>query len=200
MNSRLAVKLVADSIKDSTDAIRSTDGLKIVEIAQRLVRCYMRDGKVMFCGNGGSASQAQHLAAELVSKFRFKRPALNAIALTTDSSILTAQANDFGFETVFERQVEAHGRKGDVLIALSTSGNSLNIVKALKAANSIGLVTVVFTGSNRKCLASRIADAVLFVESSFTPRIQEAHLVAGHIICDIVEAEIWSFSVKRRDG
>jgi D-sedoheptulose 7-phosphate isomerase len=184
------VKLVAESIKDSTDAIKSTDGSKIVEIAQKLVRCYRRGGKVMLCGNGGSASQAQHIAAELVSKFRLKRPALSAIALTTDSSILTAQANDVGFETVFERQVEAHGRKGDVLIALSTSGNSPNVVKALKAAKSMGLVTVVFTGSNRKCIASRIADEVLFVESSDTPRIQEAHLFAGHILCEIVEAEI----------
>ena len=192
MNCKRMVKLVAESIKDSTDAIKSTDGSKIVEIAQKLVRCYRRGGKVMFCGNGGSASQAQHLAAELVSKFRLKRPALSAIALTTDSSILTAQANDVGFETVFERQVEAHGRKGDVLIALSTSGNSPNIVKALKAAKSMGIVTVVFTGSKRKCLASRIADEVLFVESGDTPRIQEAHLVAGHILCDIVETELGS--------
>jgi D-sedoheptulose 7-phosphate isomerase len=192
MNYERAVKLVAESIKDGADAIKSTDGSKIVEIAQKLVRCYRRGGKVMFCGNGGSASQAQHLAAELVSKFRLKRPALSAIALTTDSSILTAQANDVGFETVFERQVEAHGRKGDILIALSTSGNSPNIVKALKAAKSMGIVTVVFTGSKRKCLASRIADEVLFVESGDTPRIQEAHLVAGHILCDIVETELGS--------
>jgi len=192
MNSERAAKLVAKSIKDSTDATKSTDGSKIVEIAQRIVTCYSKSGKVMLCGNGGSASQAQHLAAELVSKFRLKRPALSAIALTTDSSILTAQANDVGFETVFERQVEAHGRKGDVLIALSTSGNSPNIVKALKAAKCMGIVAVVFTGSNRKCLASRIADEVLFVESGDTPRIQEAHLVAGHILCDIVETELGS--------
>ena len=192
MNSERAVRLAAESIRASTDAIKSTDRSKVVEIAQKLVRCYRRGGKVMFCGNGGSASQAQHLAAELVSKFRLKRPALSAIALTTDSSILTAQANDVGFGTVFERQVEAHGRKGDVLIALSTSGNSPNIVKALKAAKSMGIVTVVFTGSKRKCLASRIADEVLFVESGDTPRIQEAHLVAGHILCDIVETELGS--------
>ena len=190
MNSKRAVKLVAESVEDSTNAVKTIGGSKIVEIAQSLVRCYRRGGKVMFCGNGGSASQAQHIAAELVSKFRLKRPALSAIALTTDSSILTAQANDVGFETVFERQVEAHGRKGDILIALSTSGSSPNIVKALKAAKSMGLVTIVFTGSNRKCLASRIADEILFVESSDTPRIQEAHLVAGHILCDIVETEL----------
>ena len=190
MNSSRAVKLVAESIKESTDAINTIDGSKIVEIAQKIVRCYRRSGKVMFCGNGGSASQAQHLAAELVSKFRLERPALCALALTTDTSILTAQANDIGFDTVFERQVEAHGTKGDVLVGLSTSGRSENVVKAFLLARKKGLVTVAFVGNDRKSRLARVADDVLFVESNDTPRIQEAHIVAGHIVCDLVEAEL----------
>ena len=148
----------------------------------------------MFCGNGGSASQAQHLAAELVCKFSRDRAPLSAVALTTDTSILTAQANDVGFETVFERQVEAHGKKGDVLIALSTSGNSPNVVRALEAANKKSLGTIAFTGNNPHCKIARMADLVLFVKTNDTPKIQEAHIVAGHIVCDLVET---AFAAKR---
>jgi len=190
MNSERAAKLVGESLKESTDVIRSMDTSKVAEIAQKIVKCYRKGGKVMFCGNGGSASQAQHLAAELVSKFRLKRPALSALALTTDTSILTAQANDIGFETVFERQVEAHGKKGDVLIVLSTSGNSPNVVRALEAANMKSIGTIAFTGNNPHCKIARMADLILFVETNDTPRIQEAHIVAGHIVCDLVETEL----------
>ena len=190
MNSEGAAKLVDESLKESADAIRSMDTSKVAEIAQKIVRCYRKGGKVMFCGNGGSASQAQHLAAELVSKFRLIRPAFSALALTTDACILTAQANDIGFETVFERQVEAHGRKGDVLVGLSTSGRSENVVKAFLLARKNGLVTVAFVGNDRKSRLALVADEVLFVQSDDTPRIQEAHIVAGHIICDIVEANL----------
>jgi D-sedoheptulose 7-phosphate isomerase len=190
MNSERAARLVDESFKESTDAIRSMDTSKVAEIAQKIVKCYRKDGKVMFCGNGGSASQAQHLAAELVSKFRLKRPALDALALTTDTSILTAQANDIGFETVFERQVEAHGRKGDVLVGLSTSGRSENVVRAFLLARKKGLATVAFVGNDRSSRLACIADDVLFVQSDDTPRIQEAHIVAGHIICDLVETEL----------
>jgi D-sedoheptulose 7-phosphate isomerase len=190
MNSERAAMLVDESLRESTDAIRSMDPSKVAEIAQKIVKCYKKGGKVMFCGNGGSASQAQHLTAELVSKFRLKRPALSALALTTDTSILTAQANDIGFETVFERQVEAHGRKGDVLVGLSTSGSSGNVVKAFLLARKNGLITVAFVGNDRRSRLARVADEVLFVQSDDTPHIQEAHIVAGHIICDLVEAEL----------
>jgi D-sedoheptulose 7-phosphate isomerase len=192
MNSERSAKLVDESLKESTDAIRSMDTSKIAEIAQTIVKCYRKGGKVMLCGNGGSASQAQHLAAELVSKFRLRRPALSALALTTDTSILTAQANDIGFETVFERQVEAHGRKGDVLVGLSTSGRSENVVKAFLFARKIGVATVALIGNDRTSQLAKVADSVLFVRSSDTPRIQEAHIVAGHIICDLVEVELVS--------
>lgn len=190
MNCERAAKLVDESLKECTDAIWSMDTSKVTEIAQKIVKCYRKGGKVMFCGNGGSASQAQHLAAELVSKFRLERPALSALALTTDTSILTAQANDIGFETVFERQVEAHGRKGDVLVGLSTSGRSENVVKAFLLAKKKGLTTVAFVGSDRNSRLASVADEVLFVQSDDTPRIQEVHIVAGHIVCDIVETEL----------
>ena len=199
MNSERAAKLVDESLKESTNAIWSMDISKVAEIAQKIMKCYRKGGKVMLCGNGGSASQAQHLAAELVSKFRLRRPALCALALTTDPSIITAQANDVGFETVFERQVEAHGRKGDVLIGLSTSGRSPNVVKAVRRARQMGVVAIVMTGSCRDSELAKNADEVLFVESADTPRIQEAHLVAGHIVCDLVEGE-FSLGTRRTRG
>ena len=144
----------------------------------------------MFCGNGGSASQAQHLAAELVCKFRLTRKAYDAMSLTTDTSIITAQSNDYSFDTIFERQVEAHGKKGDVLIGLSTSGNSPNVIKAIEKAKQLGVYTIAFLGNNNKCKIAGIADMALYIKSSDTPRIQEAHITAGHIICDIIEKEI----------
>ncbi len=190
MNSRKHLDLIEDSLKGSVEAIRGIDSRQLQRIADMIIGCYKNGGKVMFCGNGGSASQAQHLAAELVCKFRRDRAPLSAMALTTDTSILTAQANDVSFETVFERQVEAHGRNGDILVALSTSGNSPNVVRALKAAKRRSIRTIAFTGKNRRCKAASTADALLYVECSDTPRIQEAHLAAGHIVCDLVESEL----------
>jgi len=190
MSSKKEIDLIGRSLKESVGAINGIEPERLQEIADTIVGCFRNGGKVMLCGNGGSASQAQHLAAELVCSFRRSRAPFSAIALTTDASILTAQANDVGYETVFERQVEAHGRKGDVLIALSTSGNSLNVARALKAANRKSISTIAFAGKNRHCRVSGIADLVLFIESDDTPRIQESHLVAGHVICDIVEREL----------
>jgi len=192
MSSKNRLDLIEGSLKDSVQAIRGIDSGQLQRIANMIVGCYRNGGKVMLCGNGGSASQAQHFAAELICKFRRDRAPLSAFALTNDSSILTAQANDVGFETVFERQVEAHGKKGDILVALSTSGNSPNVVRALKAAERKSIRTIAFTGKNRRCKVANVADEVLFVESDDTPRIQEAHLVAGHIICDLVETEFAS--------
>lgn len=146
-------------------------------------------GKVMFFGNGGSAADAQHLAAEFVIRYKANRPALAAIALTTDTSILTAGSNDFGFETVFARQIEALGRKGDVAIGISTSGNSPNVLNGLQVAKECGLVTVGFGGGNGGKLA-QMADIALTIPSPVTARIQECHILIGHMLCVALEAEL----------
>lgn len=147
----------------------------------------MRSGrKLMVCGNGGSAADAQHLVAEFVSRLTVDRPALRAIALTTDSSILTAIGNDYSYDNVFERQVEALGNRGDVLLAISTSGNSKNCVKALKLARSMGIHTVSYTG-NHGGLMKELSDINVIVPSSVTMNIQESHLALEHIFCMVVE-------------
>ena len=146
-------------------------------------------GKVMFAGNGGSAADAQHWAGELVSRFYYDRPGLAAIALTTDSSILTAIGNDYGYDYTFARQVEALGRTGDVLVAISTSGNSPNIIRAAEAARARGVAVVGFTGEGGGKLAP-LSDICFRVPSTETPRIQEGHEFIGHLLCALVEAEM----------
>jgi D-sedoheptulose 7-phosphate isomerase len=145
--------------------------------------------KVMFCGNGGSAADSQHLAAELVGKLVFNRPAMAGLALTVDSSALTAIGNDFGYEHVFARQVEGLGHAGDVLVGISTSGNSKNVVAAMEAARARGIVTVAMTGSNPNAMA-KAADHWIAVPHTETQKIQEGHIVLGHIFCALVESEI----------
>lgn len=147
-------------------------------------------GKILLAGNGGSAADAQHIAGELVSRFAFDRPGLSAVALTTDTSILTAIGNDYGYERLFARQVQALGRKGDVFIGYSTSGKSPNILLALREARSLGLVCVGFTG-NREAPMGQLCDHVFEVPSADTPKIQEGHLVLGHILCGLIEQEIF---------
>lgn len=147
-------------------------------------------GKVMFCGNGGSAGDCQHLAAELVGKLVFDRPGMAGMALTVDSSALTAIGNDFGYEFVFARQVEALGRQGDVLVGISTSGSSKNVVKAMEAARARGIITVAMTGSKRGPMAS-LADHWIAVPHTETQKIQEGHIVLGHIFCALVEESIF---------
>ncbi len=154
--------------------------------AQACVASLRAGGKVLFAGNGGSAADAQHMAGEFVSRFMVDRPGLAAVALTTDTSILTAIGNDYGYEKLFERQVQALGRRGDVLVAYSTSGSSPNILRALEAARSAGVVTVGFTG-NRGGPMGALCDILLPVPSAETPRIQEGHLVLGHVLCGLVE-------------
>ena len=144
--------------------------------------------KILFCGNGGSAADAQHLAAELVGRFVKERESLAAIALTTDTSILTAVANDYSYDDVFSRQVAGLGQAGDVLIGISTSGNSKNVVKATELARQKGLKTVAFTGEGGGKLGA-LCDAVIAVPSKTTARIQEMHIMVGHIICEIVEED-----------
>jgi len=155
-------------------------------IARGMVSTLKAGGKILWCGNGGSAADAQHLAAELVGRFRRERRAIASVALTTDSSILTSVANDYGFETVFSRQVDALGRSGDLLVGLSTSGNSPNVIAALVAARAQGMATVGFSGAGGGRMA-RLADHLFAVESSDTARIQEAHILAGHMLCDWIE-------------
>lgn len=149
--------------------------------------------KILLAGNGGSAAEAQHIAAEFVSRFAFDRPAMTAMALTTDTSILTAIGNDYGFEYLFSRQIQAHAAKGDIFIAYSTSGNSQNIINALKEARAKGVICVGMTGSRGEMMRD-FCDYFLNVPSEVTPKIQECHAILGHIICGIVESQV--FEVK----
>lgn len=158
----------------------------IERIAGEMTRTLRGGNKILWCGNGGSAADAQHLAAELVGRFQRDRQGLASIALTTDTSILTAVANDHGYETVFSRQVEALGVGGDLLIGISTSGNSRNVCLALETARSRGILTVAFTGAGGGEVAA-IADLALCVPSKDTARVQESHILCGHILCDWVE-------------
>ncbi len=157
-------------------------------IAERFTRVIREGGKILFCGNGGSAADAQHLAAELVVRLRgeFNRPAIAALALTTDSSILTAGGNDLGFETIFARQVEALGQPEDLLVAISTSGNSPNVLKAVQVAQQKGIFVIGLTGGTGGALA-KAADFTLIVPSSVTAHIQESHITIGHIVCQLLE-------------
>lgn len=177
-----------DSIAVKKQAIEKNMPI-LVKIATAALDALQRDNKILLCGNGGSAADSQHLAAELVSRYKRNRRALPAIALTTDSSILTSAGNDYGYEYTFSRQVEALGRKGDVLIAISTSGNSPNVLRAVKMANKMSITTVGFTGEKGGDLID-LVDLCFNVPSSNTPRIQEVHITAGHALCDILEQEL----------
>lgn len=163
---------------------------KMNEIIKVCVNSLQNGGKLLFCGNGGSASDAQHLAAELTGKYYFDRPPLNAEALHVNGSYMTAVANDYSFEDVFSRMIHAKARKGDVLIGLSTSGNSKNIIKAFEAAKEIGVVTIGFTGNSGGGLKN-LSIYLLNVPSDDTARIQEIHILLGHIICEQIEAIIF---------
>lgn len=159
-------------------------------ICQTATQVYRKQKKILIAGNGGSAADAQHFAGELVSRFFFDRPALPAIALTTDTSIMTAIGNDYGYETLFSRQVAAHGQPDDMLIALSTSGNSPNILKALALAREMGLTTVGLTGTGGGKMTT-LCDFIIKVPSSVTPRIQEVHELICHTICAYIEQQIF---------
>lgn len=163
---------------------------KIEDAARCMVRTFQNGGKVLLCGNGGSAADAQHIAAELSGRFYTDRPPLFAEALHVNSSYVTAVANDYGYEQVFSRMVQAAGKPGDVLIAFSTSGNSPNILKAIESAKTQGMQVIGFTGASGGKMADE-CDILLNVPSSDTPRIQEAHILIGHILCQWVEAEMF---------
>ena len=163
-----------------------------VEAAARLLAEVLKEGgKILLFGNGGSAADAQHLAAEFVNRFQVERPPLAAVALTTDTSILTSIGNDYEFQEIFAKQVRALGRAGDVAVGLSTSGMSANVVRGLNAARELGLKTVALSGGDGGAVA-RAADLALVVPSRNTPRIQEGHITIIHIVCDLVEKELFS--------
>lgn len=188
-------ELIQKSFRESIavkQAILSDEALlkKIDQAAQAFIAAFRSGGKVLFCGNGGSAADAQHLAAELSGRFYTDRPPLYAEALSVNSSFVTAVANDFGYDDVFARMTEAAGRQGDVLVALSTSGNSPNILKAIEKGKVQGMVIIGFTGSTGGKMAG-LCDVLLNVPSTDTPRIQESHILIGHIICEIVEREMF---------
>jgi len=162
----------------------------IDDVVKAVIKAYQNDKKVLWCGNGGSAADAQHLSCELVSKFYLNRKPLRSIALTTNTSILTAVSNDYNYDNVFDRQVEALADKGDILIGMTTSGTSKNIINALKKANEKGVISIAITGENVDEIQD-YADYLISVPSDVTPYIQESHIMIGHIICYLVEKTIF---------
>lgn len=170
----------------------------IMMTAREIVDVFKNNGKLLLCGNGGSAADSQHIATEFVNRFYLERRALNAEALTVNSSSLTSIGNDYNFKQVFARQVEAKGKQGDMIIGISTSGNSMNIIEALKTAKQIKLKTVALIGDNKNTPMTKFADIVINVPSNITPRIQEAHIFIGHLICEYVEHELFSENKKKK--
>ena len=189
-NSPDAATVFGRAIAEHLEVVRQVnDKQDILEgIAIAMATTLHQGGKILWCGNGGSAADSQHLAAEVVGRFRRERRGLPSIALTTDTSILTAIANDYGYEAVFSRQIEALGTSGDLLVGISTSGNSRNVAAALEVARSQNLVTVAFTGANSGRMGL-LSDHVFSVDSCDTARIQEAHILAGHMLCDWIELD-----------
>ncbi len=179
-------EIVRKKLKESADVKMKLDTKVIVQIAQAMIDAYKNGKKVVLFGNGGSAADAQHIAAELVGKYKLVRNPLPALALSTNTSVLTACGNDYGYETVFLKQVQAHVVEGDVVVGISTSGTSNNVLVAIDAAKEKGAKTVGLTGEGKKGLGE-VVDIWLSVPTSDTPRIQESHITAGHIICFLVE-------------
>ncbi len=161
----------------------------ILEAANRIKSCLDKGGKLILMGNGGSAADCQHIAAELVGRFKKERRAMSAIALTVDTSSLTALGNDYGFDTIFERQLEALAHENDAVVGISTSGNSENVVRALKKANALGAETIGLVGNNGGKI-KEIANLSIVVPSNDTARIQEVHITIGHIICELIEEDL----------
>ena len=184
MRDKIKDKII-ESIQVKEELMRSCIN-EIIQISACIIEVLKRGGKVIFFGNGGSAADCQHLAAELVGRFQRDRRALPAVALTTDSSILTSLANDYGYEVIFAKQIEALGNKGDVAVGISTSGRAKNVVAGIKKAKEMNLKTVALTGCDGGA-AIKAADLSLIVPSKITARIQEAHITIGHIICELAE-------------
>lgn len=183
-------KIISSQIQESIDVKNNIPLKDVAEVAGMLVDAYRQRKKVLICGNGGSAADAQHMAAELVGRFKMERQALGAIALSTDTSILTAIGNDYGFDDIFSRQIEALTSSGDIVIGISTSGNSPNVLKGMVKAKEKWAVTIGLTGGDGGKLKD-LADVCIIVPSSNTPRIQEAHITIIHIICLLVEKTLF---------
>ena len=176
---------IKSQLNENSELIQAID-----EITKSIVSCYQQDGKVLFCGNGGSAADAQHLAAELSGKFYFDREPLNSEALHVNTSYITAVGNDYTFQEIYARIVKAKGRKGDVLIAISTSGNSENVLKAMVQAKEQGMIIVGFSGETGGKMKA-LCDHLICIPSEDTPRIQECHILVGHIVCQLVEEQLF---------
>ena len=188
MNQQIT-QIIQDSIDVKTAVLKSETLLKsLSECVTKIVTAFKNGNKVLFCGNGGSAADAQHLAAEFSGRFYTDREALPAEALHVNTSYLTAVANDYSYDVVYSRMIKGIGNKGDVLIGLSTSGNSINIVKAFETAKEKEMITIGFTGSTGGKMKA-LSDYLINVPSSDTPRIQESHILLGHIICQLVEEQ-----------
>jgi D-sedoheptulose 7-phosphate isomerase len=188
--------LYTTALKDHTallGRLQSSDSIsrQYYQSAELLLSALQEGNKLLLCGNGGSAADAQHIAAELVGRFYLERRAINAEKLTVNTSSLTAIANDYSIEQVFARQVEAKGRPGDILVGLTTSGTSKNILAAFEKARSIGMKNICFTGESAPSSLDTLCDVVLRVPSSCTPRIQEVHILLGHILCEYIEKELF---------
>ncbi len=188
-------KYIKEQIKQSfqtKQAIYENEALltTIEDVAKACVDVYKKGKKTLLAGNGGSAADAQHIAAELVGRYGFDRPSIPSLALTTDTSNLTAIGNDYGYDYVFSRQIEGMGQEGDLFIGISTSGNSQNVINAFEAAKKKGITCVALVGRDGGKMA-QMADFSLIVPSNATPRIQESHILIGHIICDIIEKELF---------
>ena len=182
--------IFADSIEVKQETLKKNLSQIIITV-EAIISAFQNGHKLFFCGNGGSAADCQHIAAEFVGRFQKERKAWPAIALTTDSSALTALGNDYSFDIVFSRQLQALGQKGDVLIAISTSGNSKNVLEAVKEAKKIGMTSIGVTGGSGGQLAG-LSDIAIIAASSKTARIQESHLVIFHAICELVESNLTS--------
>ena len=189
---------VARSLKEGAELrlkMAETMSASIAAAAVSIAEAFKAGRKLLLFGNGGSASDAQHIAAEFMNRFLIERPPLPAIALTTDTSVLTSIANDYSFDDVFSKQVKALGKKGDVALGISTSGSSANVLKALRVAKRLGMITIALTGETGK--AASLADIALQIPSRSTPRIQEAHIVVGHILCDLTDTLLFREFGKR---
>jgi D-sedoheptulose 7-phosphate isomerase len=183
---------IATSIEVKSQLMADADLVgRIGELAQSMTAVFQQKGKVLFCGNGGSAADAQHIAAELSGRFYKNRPPLYAEALHVNSSFITAVANDYGYDEVYARMVEAAGVPGDMLVAISTSGNSPNIIKAIEKAKQCGMTVVGMTGTTGGAMAD-LCDLLINIPSTDTPRIQESHILVGHIVCELVEMLLFS--------
>lgn len=191
------IRSIEESIITKQNILRNIDMLERIQAVADVMVKALREGKrILWCGNGGSAADAQHLAAELSGRFYYDRPPLNSEAMHCNTSYLTAVANDYGYDLIYSRMIDGACKPGDVLVGISTSGNSTNICNAFRKAKDLGVITVAMTGETGGKM-KELADYLLNVPSTDTPRIQESHIMLGHIICEIVEATIFPLTTNR---